>query len=296
MKILAIGLSVYDISVALNEPLILDEKYRVSDRYECVGGQASNAACVCAKWKKDTYMISRIGDDASGNAILSSYQEVGLHTQYMKVLSNFKTSSSIIINHQDCGKRTILNQQDTMGKISFSLPSQADFILFDAHEEETSLKALESFPNAQCMLDAERANQFTLQLAEHMDYIVGSERFAKEFTQLNVCEENYEAIIQKIKKLNNKHVVITLGSKGLIYEEKGIVKHMPAFCVNVVDTTGAGDIFHGALLYAISEKMEWVESLRFASLASALSIQQKGGFTSIPTLDEMKKAFHSYKQ
>lgn len=291
MKILAIGLSVYDISVVLNEPFVLDEKYRVSDRYECVGGQASNAACVCAKWGIDTYIISRIGDDASGNAILSSYKDIGLHTQYIRILSNFKTSSSIIINHQDCGKRTILNQQDVIEEVTFSLPEQADFILFDAHEEKTSLKALKSFPDALCMLDAERANKFTLQLAKHMDYIVGSERFAREYTQLEVCEENYEAIINKIKMLNNKHVVITLGSKGLIYEENGVVKHMPAFCVKVVDTTGAGDIFHGALLYAISEKMKWVESLRFASLASALSIQRKGGFTSIPTLDEMKKEF-----
>ena len=106
--------------------------------------------------------------------------------------------------------------------------------------------AFEKFKNASSMLDAERANELTLKYAKRVDYIVGSERFAKDYTGLDVVEENYQEIITQIRKLNNKHVVITLGDKGLIYEKDGVVYHMDAYKVDVVDTTGAGDIFHGA--------------------------------------------------
>ena len=104
MSILAIGLSVYDISVVLQEEMIIDEKYRVSDRYECIGGQASNSACVCSKWGLTTFMLSRIGNDMIGQAILNGYQSIGLKTNCVKVLEDYATSSSIIINHQDSGK------------------------------------------------------------------------------------------------------------------------------------------------------------------------------------------------
>lgn len=295
MSILAIGLSVYDITLSLEEELIIDQKYRVRERYECVGGQASNAACVCAKWQKETYMLSRIGDDASGRAILASYDEVGLKCDHVKMLPRFSTSSSVIINHRDSGKRTILNHQDKIEEIDFDLPKKAEYILFDAHEESAAIDAIAKFPDAIKMLDAERASAFTLKLAPDMDYIVGSEVFAKEYTNLDVIDENYEAIVHKIKSLNHKNVVITLGERGLIYEENNMVKQVPAFNVKVVDTTGAGDIFHGALLYAISEQMKWQDSLVFASIASALSVQKQGGFTSIPTLKEIKDAWNTYK-
>lgn len=288
MSVLAIGLSVFDTTVVLNEEMIFDMKYRVSDKYECAGGQASTAACVCGKWGLKTYMMSRIGEDASGNAILNSFKSLGVDTSCMSVLKDYTTSASFIINHQDCGKRTILNYQDPVEEIDFTLPEDVDFILLDAHEEKIGMAAFEKFKNASSMLDAERANELTLKYAQKVDYIVGSEKFAKEYTGLDVVEENYQMIIDEIRKLNNKHVVITLGERGLIYEVEGKVHHMDAYKVDVVDTTGAGDIFHGALLYALHENYAYEDALRLAACTASLSVQKRGGSTSIPTLEEVE--------
>jgi sugar/nucleoside kinase (ribokinase family) len=65
---------------------------------------------------------------------------------------------------------------------------------------------------------------------------------------------------------------------------------MPAFAVQAVDTTAAGDIFHGALVYAISRQKQIEEALRFASLTASLSVQKAGGRTSIPALHEVTEA------
>lgn len=288
MSVLAIGISVYDTTVVMDEDIVVDSKHRVKGRYECAGGNASNAACVCGKWGLTTYMMARVGKDACGNAILNSFQSMDVNVDHMMVLDHYQTSASFIINHQHTGQRTIINYQDELKEVVFTLPENVDFILLDAHEEKVGMEAFKKFKDVPSMLDAERANPLTLKYAKEVDYIVGSEIFAKEYTGLEIKEANYQAIIDKVRALNNKHVVITLGDKGLIYEIDGKAKHMDAFKVDVVDTTGAGDIFHGALTYALHEKMDYEEALRFASMTSAISVTRKGGSTSIPTIDEVK--------
>ena len=289
MSVLAIGISVYDTTLSLEEEIIIDTKIRVKERVECAGGQASNAACVCAKWGLKTYMISRVGKDACGSAILDNFKKMNVDLTYMNVLENYTTSSSIILNHKDCGKRTILNYQDPVEEIDFTFPEKIDFLLLDAHEEKIGMKALETFKDVPSMLDAERVNDLTLKYAKEVEYIVASENFAKQYTGKEMVEENYQEIIDEILKLNHKHVVVTLGEKGLIYEIDGKVKHMDAFKCEVVDSTGAGDIFHGALAYALHEKYEYEKALKLASYCASLSIQKLGGSTSIPSLEEMRE-------
>lgn len=287
MSVLAIGISVFDTTVTMNEDIIVDSKHRVSAHYECAGGQASNAACVLGKWGLKTYMVSRVGKDAGGKCILDTFKNMGVDTSYMNVLDNYTTSSSVIINHAHTGQRTILNYQDPVLDIEYTLPEKIDFLLLDSHEEKIGMDALQKY-DVPSMLDAEKVNELTLKYAKEVDYIVASERFAKTFTGLELIEANYQSVIDKIRALNNKRVVVTLGKRGLIYEINGVVKHMDAFKVDVVDTTGAGDIFHGALAYALHEHMDYEKALLFASKTSSISVGRKGGSTSIPDLEEVK--------
>lgn len=287
MSILAIGISVYDTTIVLNDPLIIDNKHRVGDIYENTGGQATNAACVCSKFGIPTYMISRIGKDVYGKHILDTFHAFNIDTSYMLVLDDYKTSCSIILNHTDIGKRTILNYQDIKKDVPFDLPSNIQFLILDAHEEEIGLKALHTYKNIPSMLDAERVNDLTLKYAKEVDYLVCSEKFACDYTKLDCIPSNYEDIISKIKELNHKQVVVTLGENGLIYDYNGEIKHMKAYPNVVVDSTGAGDIFHGALAYALHENYNFEDALYFATITASLSITKKGSCTSIPSLLEV---------
>ena len=256
MTILAIGISVYDSIITLNEKFQIDSKIRIQNQYDFLGGQASTAACVCGKFGLETYMISKVGNDEKGSHILNAFKHMNVHTNYMQVIDTYKTSYSLILNHQDIGKRTILNYQDTPIFPSYSLPNSIDFLLLDAHEEQIGLQALQTFSNIPSMLDAERVNELTLKYAKEVDFLVCSEKFARDYTKLDIIPENYQKILYKIKELNQKYVVVTLGENGLIYEYNNEIKQMFAYKNEVIDSTGAGDIFHGALAYALHENFK----------------------------------------
>lgn len=81
--------------------------------------------------------------------------------------------------------------------------------------------------------------------------------------------------------------MVTLGERGLIYEEEGNVKSLDSYKVKAVDTTGAGDIFHGAFAYGLLENYPLIENLKLASKTSAISVQTLGGRQSIPHKDEV---------
>ena len=88
----------------------------------------------------------------------------------------------------------------------------------------------------------------------------------------------------------NPHPIVTLGERGCLYEENGEIHHLSAFPAIAIDTNGAGDIFHGAFVYALSHKYNLREALRLASMTSSISVTRRGGSLSIPTLDEVLSA------
>jgi sugar/nucleoside kinase (ribokinase family) len=90
--------------------------------------------------------------------------------------------------------------------------------------------------------------------------------------------------------LNRREVVVTLGERGVLYLEKGEVRHLPAFPVRAVDTTGAGDIFHGAFAYGVLQGWALAEVVRFAAMTAALSVTRPGARASIPELAEVRAA------
>ena len=83
-------------------------------------------------------------------------------------------------------------------------------------------------------------------------------------------------------------VIVTLGERGLIWQRGEDTGNLPAFAVNVVDTTGAGDAFHGALAAGVAQGMDWLDLLRFASAAGALCCTKHGARIGIPTLAEVQ--------
>lgn len=290
MSILCIGVSVYDMTLPIDEPFVENTKMRIKGKYEAMGGQATCAACTSAKWGMDTKLISRVGNDTFGNKIMQDLQDLHVDTSYMKMLDGYETALSVIINHTYNGNRTILNQQDTLEELTFTYPEEVEVILLDGHELKASKEALAKYPNAKVIVDAERCSDITMALLPHADYIVCSEDFAQAYTGLDPKNKDHHAeMFAQVKALNKKEVVITLGAQGLLYESNGVLTQLPAFKVDVVDTTGAGDIFHGAFAYGVAKGMPIEKIVRMSSMASALSIQKQGCVTSIPTLEEVEK-------
>lgn len=292
MGVVCVGQSVFDITVPIQEPVIENRKYRIHTELQCGGGPALNASCLCALWGAPVQLVSRIGRDFYGVKLREILKQYGVQTDYLIPDEGIRTPYSYIFVNKENGNRTIFNRPADFSEISYSGDGlNPDVILCDGHEDKISVDLIQKYPDAISMIDAGTFRDTTMNVARHVDYLVCSEDFAKQYTGKNVNLEDWEScekIFQEIKEINHKTVVITLGEKGLLYEENKELKRLPAYSVKAVDTTGAGDIFHGAFAYGLYQKLSLVENLKQSSMAAAISVQTFGGQTSIPELKTVR--------
>lgn len=289
MAVICVGQSVYDIVIPYDTALVENQKYRVTRRLECGGGPALNAAYLCAVWGEQTYLVSRIGEDDYGKKIKRILLEAGVHLEYLVERENIETPYSIILSNSDNGSRTIFNFPGEVQDKHYEYPAlDVDVILSDGHLPKLSIQAIRRYPAALSVLDAGTCRESTMEVAPHVDYIVCSEDFARQYTGKAVDLEKPELcreIFGQIKEINKRHAVITLGEKGLLYEADGGLKYLPAYPAKAVDTSGAGDIFHGAFAFGLAKNLPLLSILKLSSMASSISVESLGGQTSIPALD-----------
>jgi sulfofructose kinase len=187
------------------------------------------------------------------------------------------------------GSRALVNYRNpesflAAGSVDFSSVATR-VILFDGHEPYISPSLARSARQRGIItvLDAGSIHSGTEELAGLVDYLVCSERFGLDFTG----ETNEERAIEKLKSYA-PNLIITVGDRGLIWKNAGGSGRLEAFKVKAVDTTGAGDVFHGALAACLAQKKEWFESLRYASAAGALCCTKIGARLGIPGKKEVE--------
>jgi sugar/nucleoside kinase (ribokinase family) len=296
IDVLCVGHAAYDISVFVDQYPQENSKCETEALLEDCGGPASNAAYLLSKWNVTCAFAGLVGDDLYGQRIANAFRLVGTDISMLQLRPGHVTPLSVILVNKRNGSRTIINRTRTDATF------QADFhdwddrfprvLLFDGHTLEASLSALDAFPDAVSILDAGSWREGTATLASKVDYVAASERFALQATGLKDLQtsEHRRQAMSILRDRFATTVIVTLGENGLIADDGGGFVHLPAFPAETVDSTAAGDIFHGAMAFAICESMPLQECLRFASSAAALSVQVRGGRTSIPTLDRVRQA------
>lgn len=296
MKIMCIGQSAYDVTLPMDHYPIENKKVRIDKKVECGGGSASNCAYLLAKWNLPTYFAGIVGNDLYGNNIKKEYDSVGVNTKYFEISDKFRTTSSYIIANISTGTRTILTDRDKDIKMSdVEFDDNFDFILFDGYEKDLSLKLIEKNPNAITILDAGSLKEATLELAKVVNYVVCSHDFAEDLSKVKIDYNNFDSIVEAYKKIKEEirgNVVITLESFGCFTCIDGLYKIIPSIKVKALDTTGAGDIFHGAFVYALANKFDLEKALRFSNITGALSTLTIGSRKSIPDYNEVERVYN----
>jgi sulfofructose kinase len=296
IDVLCIGHAAYDMSLFVDGYPQEDSKFQTDDLLEACGGPAANAAYLLSKWNVDCAFAGLVGDDLYGQRIVEAFRSVGTDVLMLELRPGHVTPLSVILVNNRNGSRTIVNRTREAATFQVDESKWADMspgvILCDGHALEASLAALTAFPRATSILDAGSWREGTATLAGKVDYLAASERFALQATDLPDLRtrEHRHQCVKTMRERFATTVIVTLGEHGLIADEGSGFVHLPAFPVETVDSTAAGDIFHGAFAYGITESMPLQESLRFASQAAALSVQVRGGRSSIPSLDRVRQA------
>lgn len=292
MKAVCVGHSTFDITLPMEEYPIENTKIRINKHIECGGGPASNGGYLLAKWGMDLAIVSIVGDDYYGDKVVEDFKNIGADTTYLLQYPNHPTSSSYIIANMSNGSRTVItSKRDPILKLDRPVEIyDADVILIDGEHPETAKEVLEKNPGAISVLDAGRLNDNTRMLGKMVTYVVCSHDFAEEFTGKKTDIRDFNTlkdIYEELKAYFQTNIIITLEANGSFTVIDGKYKIVPSVKVKSLDSTGAGDIFHGAFTYFIGMGYPLEEAIRYASITGAISVTRIGSRFSIPYLSEV---------
>jgi sugar/nucleoside kinase (ribokinase family) len=291
MDALCVGHAAWDISLFVDEFPSENSKCEIHTMLEGGGGPAANAAFLLSRWGMPSAFAGSVGADAYGDRIAQEFAAAGTDITMLHRSATTPTPISVILVNERNGSRTIINRKAPRTGKPLRLtprpawPEPPRVLLFDGHELKASLEAMALFPQARTILDAGSLRDGTRELAGRVDYLVSSERFARQFSNAT----DLDTALGALYRCNGKPVVITCGERGVIYGTGERIERLQALPVEVRDTTGAGDIFHGAFVYGILKDFSLSDAVRLAITAASLSVSVCGGRPSIPSLKQVQE-------
>jgi sulfofructose kinase len=289
VDVLCVGHASYDLIFSVNQHPGADEKIVAESLLSCGGGPAANAAVCVAKLGLTSAFAGYLGHDIYGDKHYQELNDYGVNTKLI-IRGASPTPLSTIIVKPD-GKRCLINYKgDTQALASNALNFSnvsAKVVLFDGHEPYISLPLAEKARQSKIptVLDAGSVHEGTLALMNHVDYLICSEKFASQY-----AGNDHQALSQLAKLA--PVVIITLGERGLIWQRGNEQGALSAYPITAIDTTGAGDAFHGAFAAALAAGMDWQTQLRYASAAGALCCMQMGARLGLPSQKEHTLLFN----
>ncbi|MCX8049086.1 MAG: PfkB family carbohydrate kinase [Methylohalobius sp.] len=286
LDVLCIGHASYDLIFSVPHHPGPDEKCTATAFTACGGGPAANAAVTVARLGGKAAFIGYLGRDLHGQAHLEELVRDGVDTTFVCRGEAPTPLSAVLVKPN--GKRTLVNYRAAQPLLPEAVKWSdwnVQAVLVDGHEPEVSCFFLPQLRGAGSItvLDAGSLHEGTRRLMFEVDYLVASRKFAAQW----LGRDDPQRALQELGA-KSPTVVITLGEEGLIWQRRGERGVLPAFPVTAVDTTGAGDVFHGAFAFALAEGRGWFEVLRFASAAAALCCTKLGARPGIPTRPEVE--------
>lgn len=299
MKILCVGSCTYDITFPVDSFIKENTKYRLNTKIECPGGSTLNAACLLGKWDMEVYFCGTIGNDYYGNKVKKFLEKNNVNTSYLQLSNDYSTTINTVIVNKENGNRTILSAKNDKMKLNdFEINFIPDLILIDGSEYELSKKILKKYPDAISIIDAGRIDKNVIELSHLVDFTICSLDFAEHVTNIKLNFNNTKSVIsiyESLKKMFKNNIIVTLGEFGALYYYENKIKIMKSITVDSIDTTGAGDIFHGAFVYGTCQKMSLENIIKLSNVTAALSTTKYGSSISIPTKKEVKEKLNEYR-
>ena len=267
-----------------------DSKTEILQYAKLAGGQTATALVFLARMGLRVKYIGKIGGDQNGQISLQSLKGEDLDISNVMVEEKCINHHAIIIIDQNLGERTILCQSDPNMMFAEDELKREDIcagriLHIDGYDPCSALRA-----SIWCQeqgiyvsADLDRVVPGCEEIIKHVDFLITSKDFPSELT-------GNRDLTQSISELGNcfgGFLAVTLGKQGAIAWIEGRCEYFPALEIKAVDTTGAGDIFHGAFLYGILQNWPLNSIMAFANAAAGLSCKYLGARTGIRPLSEI---------
>jgi ribokinase len=290
VRVVGIGQCAWDYLAVVDSFPKVDTKQEILEWQEQGGGPVATALVTLTRLGIPCEFFGVTGDDPEGGRIRESLISEGIETRSVITRSNTSSQTAFIAIEKGSGTRTIFWRRPSgppllPGELPADCLDGCDFLLLDGLMTEVSLFAARRAREMgiPVMLDAGRVRPGMLEIAATCDYLVASEQFALDLGWSGHAQN----FLSMARELTAPVVTITLGKQGSVTFREGEIFTVPAFSVDSVDTTGAGDVFHGGYLFGILRGLDLPDTIRFASAVAALKCTRIGGRTGIPRLDEV---------
>ena len=251
------------------------------------GGQVASAMVCCAKLGLRVKYIGAIGDDERGRVQWDSLQGTGVNLDDVQLRRNCPNQSAYIVIDQRTGERTVIWHRAECLKIDSSVLTDemicgARLLHIDGHDTGLVARAAaiarrHSIP---VTVDVDTIYKGFEDVLPNVDYLITSSEFPERWTGV---ADPLQALTRIQDEYGMRCAAMTLGAHGALARMDGRFWYSPGFVVSCVDTTGAGDVFHGAFCYAVVRGLPLLESLGFSNAMAALNctaLGARGGIAS----------------
>jgi len=292
VDVLCVGHASFDMVFSIPKHPLSDEKMSASDFQQCGGGPAANASLLISKLGLTSAFAGYLGLDAYGEQHLAEFRKNHVNCTLLVQGQNPTPITTILVKPN--GQRALINfkgetQALPVNAINFER-IKPHVILVDGHEPHISLPLIQKAKdyNIPTVLDAGSLHEGTEKLMTVVDHLVCSQKFARQFAQ---TEQQAFTLLSKIAP----NLIITLGDQGLLWKTPEQTGQLSAFPITAIDTTGAGDAFHGAYAAGLAQQMPWPALLRYASAAGAYCCMHIGARPGLPSKEQLEKFQTQYK-
>ena len=257
------------------------------------GGQVATAMVTCAKLGLRTKYIGTIGDDERGRIQMESLRRSGINLDHVQQRRNCPNQSAYIVIDQATGERTVFwNRPDclriTPEEIGADQITCARLLHIDGHDTAAVEHAarIARGHGIPVTVDVDTIYPGFDRVLPFADYLIASSEFPGRWTRI---EDPFEALATIQIKYGMRMAAMTLGAHGALALAEGQYHYSPGFAVNCVDTTGAGDVFHGAFCYSVLQKMPLAQALEFSNAMAALNCTGTGARGHVADVDEARR-------
>lgn len=291
-RLFVLGSLNMDISIETDQIPRTGETVHGYDFMMSAGGKGGNQAAAGAKSGADVYMIGSVGKDAYGDILLEDLMKLGIHTQYIErsqdndtgcaLIWRSKGDNRIVLNHganYDVTMRQVMTCLKDMAKANDIFLTQLECRYLIVQQSLHYAKQMGLYT----IFNPAPARPLSYDIYRNVDLIIVNETECECITGIYPSDNIQSQNALKYFKKQGCDAIITLGPKGSVALIQGAVYGMAAFSVEVVDTTAAGDTYIGALCRGLLQQYNIVETMRYATAASALSVLHKGAQKTIPS-------------
>ena len=295
--VVGMGLNSVDFLVLVPEYPASNSKMRIRRFEKSGGGQVATAMVALSRWGTRTKYIGKVGGDELGQFSLESIRQEGVDVSSVTVESQVSNQFATIIVDGKSGDRTILWDRDDRltyrdGELKKEDVCSGKILLLDGHDIRAALQCArwareEHIP---VILDVDKVEPLTSELIKDIDFVVTGSRFPTLFTGILDREKAF----LELQKHTSGFLCTTLGSEGTMALLEGEILRVKGFKGEVVDTTGAGDVFHAGFIYGLLQNWDLEKILQFANAVAALKCRELGGRKGIPTLREVQEFLNQF--